>query len=116
MRPASPGTIQRTPFASGAQIYFQGEVTTGEKIFADATLNQLTNTPVPAPNNVFSTAAGADIYIDIFASQAAFQSNATPTQTMAYSTSSSNQMHLGDDIGSLTLVGYVGANGGHLVS
>ena len=118
--PSSPAFMEisnnSNPFASGAQIYFEGEVQSGEHIYADATINQLTNTAVAAPNNVFSTAAGADIYIDIFASQAAFESGSSAVQTMAYSTSSSNQMHLGDEIGSLTLIGYVGANGGHLVS
>jgi uncharacterized repeat protein (TIGR01451 family) len=118
--PSSPAFMEisnnSNPFASNGQIYFEGEVQSGEHIYADATINQLTNTAVAAPNNVFSTAAGADIYIDIFASQAAFESGSSAVQTMAYSTSSSNQMHLGDEIGSLTLIGYVGANGGHLVS
>jgi choice-of-anchor A domain-containing protein len=109
-------TNNTNPFASNAPIYFEGEVQAGEKIFADATLNQLTNTVVAAPNNHFSTLAGADIYAYVFASQAAFQSGAAPVQTMAYNTSGSQAMHLGDQIGSLTVVGYVGTNGGHLVS
>ena len=104
------------PYTSGASIYFEGEVQSGEKIYADATLNQLTNTPVLAPNNHFSTVSGADIYAYVFASQAAFRSDAAPIQTMAYNTSGSQAMHLGDQIGSLTVVGYVGAAGGHLVS
>ena len=104
------------PLASNATIYFEGEVQTGEKIFADATINQLTNTLVAAPNNHFSTLAGADIYAYVFASQAAFESGAAPVQTMTYNTSGSQAMHPGDQIGSLTVVGYVGANGGHLVS
>ena len=103
------------PNASNATIYFEGEVQSGEQIFADATLNQLTNTPVGAPNNHFSTTAGADIYAYVFSSQAAFQAGAAPIQEMVYNTSGSQNMHLGDQIGSLALVGYVGANGGHLV-
>ena len=33
------------PYASGASIYFEGSVTSGEDIYADATINVLTNTP-----------------------------------------------------------------------
>jgi hypothetical protein len=109
-------TNNSNPHASGASIYFEGEVQTGEDIFADATINQLTNTPIAAPNNHFSTAAGADIYAYVFTSQAAFQANAAPIQTMTYNTSGSQAMHIGDQIASLTVVGYVGTNGGHLVS
>jgi len=117
--PSSPAFLAisnnaANPLTSGAQIYFEGEVQAGEKIYADATINQLTNTPIA--NGAFSTAAGADIYADIFASQAAFLSGAAPLETMSYSTSGSTAMHLNDQIGSLTLLGYVGANGGHLVS
>ena len=104
------------PFATGASIYFEGEVVTGEKIFADATLNQLTNTPIAAPNNHFSTTAGSDIFAYVFNSQSDFLNHASPIQTLAYNTSGSQAMHFGDQIGSLTVVGYVGATGGHLVS
>jgi hypothetical protein len=104
------------PYASGASIYFEGEVQSGEKIYADATINQLTNTPIAAPNNHFSTVAGADIYAYVFTSQAAFAGKAAPIQTMAYNTSGSQAMHFGDQIGSLMVVGYVGTTGGHLVS
>ena len=104
------------PFASGATIYFEGEVQTGEKIFADATLNQLTNTPIAAPNNKFSTAAGSDIFAYVFGSQSAFQSATAPIQEMSYNTSGSQAMYLNDQIASLKVVGYVGTSGGHLVS
>ncbi|PPQ28114.1 DUF7467 domain-containing protein [Rhodopila globiformis] len=104
------------PFASNASIYFEGDVTSGEKIFADATLNQLTNTPVAARNNHFSMTAGADIYAYVFNSQSDFLAHASPLQTMVYNTSGSQAMHLGDRIGSLTLAGYVGTTGGYLVS
>jgi hypothetical protein len=104
------------PFASNAAIYFEGEVVSGEKIFADATLNQLTNTLVAAPNNHFSTVAGADICAYVFNSQSDFLAHASPLQTMVYNTSGSQAMHLGDQIGSLSLIGYVGTTGGHLVS
>jgi 5-hydroxyisourate hydrolase-like protein (transthyretin family) len=103
------------PFSSSASIYFEGEVTTGENIYADATINQLTNTPIA--NGQFSTASGAEIFAYLFSSQAAFEAKTSPTQVMTYNTSTAGgAMHLGDQIGSLSVVGYVGANGGHLVS
>ncbi|MFL5285804.1 MAG: hypothetical protein ACJ8AW_33715 [Rhodopila sp.] len=70
----------------------------------------------PAPNNHFSTVPGADIYAYVFKSQSDFLTHASPVQTMVYNTSGSQAMHLGDQIGSLSLIGYVGAKGGHLVS
>jgi hypothetical protein len=107
-------TNNANPFASNAAIYFQGAVTPGEKIFADATTNVLANTPIASGH--FATTAGADIFAYVFTGQAAFQGGAAPVQTMAYNASGSQAMHFGDTIGSLSVVGYVGANGGHLVS
>jgi hypothetical protein len=109
-------TNNSNPFATGASIYFEGEVQTAEHIFADATINQLTNTPIAAPNNHFSTTPGADIFAYVFTSQAAFQGETAPVQTMTYNTSGSQAMHFGDQIGSVKVIGYVGTNGGHLVS
>jgi hypothetical protein len=103
-------------FATGSRIYFQGQVVTGEKIFADATLDVLTNTQVAAPNNVFDTTAGAKIYAFVFKTAADFASHTAPVQTIAYNTSGSQVMHAGDQIGSLTVAGYVGAKGGYLAS
>jgi hypothetical protein len=107
-------TNNANPFASNASIYFEGAVTSGEKIYADATTNVLTNTAISGGH--FSTTAGADMFAYVFTSQAAFQAGAAPVQTMAYNTSGSQVMHLGDTIGSLSLVGFVGASGGHLAS
>jgi hypothetical protein len=104
------------PFASGAQIYFEGAVTAGENILADATINPLTNTANSAATNHFSTAAGAELYGFVFTSQAAFLAKASPIETMAYATSAGHGMSLNDTIGSLKLTGYIGATGGHLVS
>lgn len=101
------------PFASGAQIYFEGMVQSGENIYADATTDALTNTPIV--DGQFSTTSGADIYAYVFSSESAFLKGSTPVQTMTYNTSGSQAMHLGDTIGSLDLVGFVGTNGGHLV-
>jgi|GEM_PF-3038578 len=109
-------TNKSAPFAASPTIYFQGAVTAGEAIYADANLNVLTNTPNAAGSNQFSTTAGADIYAYVFASQAAFLAGQAPTQAIAYNTSGSQAMHLGDQIGSLTLTGYVGTNGGHLAN
>ena len=99
---------------SGASIYFQGAVTSGEKIFADATTNVLTNTPIAGGH--FSTSAGTDIFAFVFTSQQAFLAGSAPVQTMAYNVSGSQVMHFGDTIGSLSVAGYIGATGGHLVS
>ena len=63
-----------------------------------------------------STVAGQGIFADIYSSQAAFLSGAAPTQVDTYNTSGSQAMHIGDQIGSLKVVGYVGSTGGHLVS
>ncbi len=101
------------PYASGATVYFEGAVQSGEKIYADATTNVLTNTAITG--GAFSTAAGADIYAYVFNSQAAFLAGAAPVQTMAYNASGSQVMHIGDTIGSLQLAGYVGTTGGHVV-
>ena len=109
-------TNNANPHASNATIYEEGTVSAGAKIYADATVNELTNTQVPAPNNTMSTASGADLYAYVYASQAAYQAGAAAEQTMVYSTASNHSMHIGDTIGSLQVAGYVGTSGGHLVS
>jgi hypothetical protein len=103
-----------SPTASGAQIYFEGNVQAGENIFADATVNPLTGALTSGAASHFATAAGSDLYGFVFTSQQAFESGAAPVQTLAYGTA--GQMHLGDTVGSLQLSGYVGASGGHLVA
>ena len=104
------------PFASGSQIYFEGSVTTGENIYADAALNPLTNIANTGASSHFSTTPGAETYAFIFGSQADFAAGDAPIQTMAYDTSGAHSMNLGDTIGSLKLVGYIGDQGGHLVA
>ena len=104
------------PYAANAIIYFEGSVRAGQEVYANATFNPITNTTVASPNNHFGTTNGADTYAYVFASQAAFQSDAAPIQTMVYNTSGSQAMHLGDQIGSLTVAGYIGANGGHVTA
>lgn len=98
---------------AGTATYFEGAVTAGEMIYADASLNPLTNTPISGGQ--FSTTAGASIVAQIYTSQAAFLAGSAPTQTDTYNTSGSQAMHLGDTVGSLQLDGYVGASGGHVV-
>ncbi|HEX2940754.1 MAG TPA: SdrD B-like domain-containing protein, partial [Rhodopila sp.] len=100
--------------ASGSSIYFEGSVVAGEKIYADATTNVLTNTRISGGH--FDTTPGADIIANIYASQQAYDVGAAAMQTVSYNASGSQAMHIGDTIGSLKLVGYVGANGGHLAS
>ena len=118
--PSTPAFLEisntANPFASGSQIYFEGSVTTGENIYADAALNPLTNTANPAGSDHFSTAAGSNLYAFVFGSQADFQAGQAPSETMTYSTASSHGMYLGDTVGSLKLVGYIGDQGGHLVA
>ena len=109
-------TNNTNPKASGAQVYFEGTVSSGQKLYADASINSLTNAPNTGTAAFMSTTAGADIYADIYTSQAAFLSGAAPVQVDTYNTSGSQSMHLNDQVGSLTLVGYVGSTGGHLVS
>jgi hypothetical protein len=77
---------------------------------------QLANTPVAAPSTVFSTTAGSDIYMYVFNSQSDFRNNVAPIQSEGYNTSGSQAMHFNDQIGSLKVIGYIGASGGHLVS
>jgi hypothetical protein len=62
------------------------------------------------------TLAGSDICAFVFNSQADIQNNASPLQTIAYTTSGSQAIYPGDQIGRLTVVGYVGSNDGHSVS
>jgi protocatechuate 3,4-dioxygenase beta subunit len=109
-------TNNSNPKASGAQIYFEGTVATGQKLYADASINSLTNTPNSGAAAFMSTTAGAGIFADIYASQAAFLAGAAPLQVDTYNTSGSQAMYLNDQVGSLKLVGYVGSTGGHLAT
>ena len=104
------------PNASGAQIYFEGTVASGQKLYADASINSLTNTANTGAAAYMSTVADHGIFADIYTSQAAFLAGAAPVQVDTYNTSGSQTMHLNDQIGSLTLVGYVGSTGGHLAT
>ena len=103
------------PFATGAHVYFQGTVGAGQEIFADATKNFFTHDTVSV-SAVFNQTAGAKLYAFVFNTEAAFQAGAGPLQTIAYNTRGSQEMHLGDQIGSLKLVGYVGTRDGYLAS
>ena len=104
------------PFASNAQIYFQGTVSSGQKLFADAAINSLTNTENTGVAAFMSTSAGQGICAFIFNSRADFLAGAAPIQTDYYNTSGNLAMGLNDQIGSLKLVGYIGSTGGHLMS
>jgi hypothetical protein len=104
------------PNASGAQIYFEGTVASGQKLYADASINSLTNTANTGVAAYMSTVAGHGLFADIYTSQASFLAGAAAVQVDTYNTSGSQAMHLNDKIGSLTVVGYLGATGGHLTS
>ncbi len=104
------------PNASGAQIYFEGTVANGQKLYADASINSLTNTANTGAAAFMSTVAGHGIVADVYTSQAAFLAGTAAVQVDTYNTSGSQAMHLTDQIGSLTLVGYVGSSGGHLAT
>jgi choice-of-anchor A domain-containing protein len=104
------------PNATGAQLYFEGTVASGQELYADAAINALTNTANSGAAAFMSTTAGANIYADIYTSQAAFLSGAAPVQVDTYNASGSQAMYLNDQIGSLKLVGYVGTTGGHLAT
>lgn len=104
------------PFAASSQTYFEGSVQSGEKIFANAMINPLTNTATASGSDLFSTASGSKLFGFVFSSQAAFDAHSAPVQTMTYGTSSNSAMHIGDTVGSLKLAGYVGSTGGYLVS
>jgi uncharacterized repeat protein (TIGR01451 family) len=98
--------------AAHSSIYFAGAVTTGEKIFADATMNPLTNTPITGADFA-NTDGGQSILALVYTSQAAFQGGSAAVQTDSDS-GVTGTMHLGDTIGSIQLTGYVGSTGGHL--
>jgi hypothetical protein len=118
--PSSPAFIaisnNANPNAPGAQIYFEGTVASGQKLYADASINSLTNTANTGSAAFMSTVSGQGIFADIYASQAAFKAGAAPVQVDTYNTSGSQAMYFNDQVGSLTVIGYVGSTGGHLVS
>jgi len=110
-------TDNANPFASGADVYFAGNVQAGQKIFADSTINVFTNTLMPTANNHFDTTAGSKLFAYVFSSKDAFNAGAAALQTMQIGANDASKIsHFGDQIGSLSLVGYVGSTGGHLVS
>jgi hypothetical protein len=74
--------------------FFKGTVFEGEEFTAIA-------------DNKF----GSQTNFFIFDDQAAFNSGSQPLQTLSYHTSCSQPIQLGDIIGSVELVGYVGEDG-----
>ena len=102
-------------FDSAAKQYFLGEVSNGAKLIADATTS-IGN--VAIPGGQFSTAAGQDLYVYVFADQNSYNAHAAAQQTIVYDTTGANGgMHINDQIGSVKLIGYVGTTGqGYLVA
>ena len=103
-------------YDTNAKVYFEGGAVAGQEIFADATMNLLTQEALSGTGNKFSQVAGDDIYAFIFDKKADYIEGTGPLQTIAYNASGSQAMRLGDTIGSLKLVGYVGTTDGYLVS
>jgi hypothetical protein len=96
------------PYATGAQILFEGTVANGDKFYADATTD-LTNTAVTGANAVFSSACKT--YAFVFNSEADFKAGIGPMQTIGYDTTGGHAMYANDQIGSLQVCGYVSTNG-----
>ena len=104
------------PFASNAQIYFEGTVSSGQKLYADASIDPLTNLANTGVSAFMSTTAGQGLFAFVFNSPADFLAGVAPVQTNTYNTSGSQAMALNDQIGSLKTIGYIGSTGGHLTS
>ena len=109
-------TNNSNPFASGAKTYFKGSVMAGQEVYADATVDLTTHIANAAGNDRFSTVPGADMFAFIFRNEDDFRAGVGPLQTIEYNTSGSQAMHIGDQLGSLKVIGYVGTTGGFLMS
>ena len=102
-------TNSANAFNTAAKIYFEGTVGNGAKFYADATTDIHNNS---IAGGQFSTTAGQNLYTFVFADQASFLAHAAPVQTLIYDTTGQNGgMHIGDQIGSEKLVGYVSTTG-----
>lgn len=93
------------PHDTSCNALFEGTVTAGEKFYADAT----TCLTGAAGCGQFSNSCGTYAYV--YNSQAAFLAGYNPTQTICYNTTGSSQLYCGDQVGSLTVCGYVGTSG-----
>ena len=80
------------------KIYFNGTVATGDEFVASAA-------------NIGKDDFESKTLIFVFEDEAAFLSKAAPLQTAEYHTSCSQPIFLGDTIGSVELIGYVGKDG-----
>ena len=107
--PSSPAFILITDKAGDydgtAKTYFQGTVSSGAQLWADA-----------SSSGGFSTASGSFLYAHVFASQSAYNSAKNAVQEIKYDVSSAHSIALGDTVGSLKLIGYASTtNQGYLV-
>jgi uncharacterized protein (DUF2141 family) len=91
------------PYASGAKVYFEGTCSSGQNIYADCT-------------HVSGGCFDSTTYISVFSSQSAFQSHQSAVQECSYVTGGSlANCNLGDQVGCVSVVGYVGSHGAHCV-
>ena len=94
--------------STGCNVFYEGSVTAGEKIIADAsTLWNGTSSSLGG----FSTTADAMLYCHVYTSQAACQAGQSACQEVAYDTSGAHGISLGDQVGCLTVAGYVSTSG-----
>lgn len=84
--------------ARGRDVYFADTVTPGD-VFDFAT-------------DGHGKASASNLFVLVYDDEAAFRGGDDPLQTMKYDVSGWQPMELGDEIGSVTLVGYVGDDGG----
>lgn len=93
------------PHQSGAQVLFEGNVCAGQTFYADAS----TDLTGAATGGCFSTSSCTYAYV--YNSQASCLAGGTPVQTICYDTTGAHQLYANDQIGSLSVCGYVGTTG-----
>ena len=86
-------------YQSGAQCYYEGSVSSGQDIYASCG----------------SGSFSGDLYVHCFSSQQSFNQHQSACQTDTYVGNGSQSVCLGDQVGCVTTVGYVGHNGSFCV-
>jgi hypothetical protein len=88
-------TNSANAYQSGAACYYQGSVGTGQDFFASCG----------------SGSFGSEIYVHCFSSQSAFNQHQAACQNDTYVCNGSQSINLGDQVGCVTVTGYVGHSG-----
>ncbi len=104
-------TNNSNAWASGATCYFQGSVSAGQDITANCTTATINGSAIGGGNACF----GVDTYEHVFSSQSAYNAHAPESQECTYVTNGSQSIQCGDQIGSFSVCGYLGTQGGHLI-